>query len=153
MKQKLLVICGLNATGKSDLAVKIAKKFDGEIISADSRQVYKKMDIGTGKDVSGIFINKFSNTNFQIGYYEVKGIKIWLLDVVEPDYRFNVADYERCAKVAVEDIRKRGKLPIVCGGTGLYIKATVDGIETSEIKPDEKDMTKDLQLEKAMELF
>jgi len=116
-KNKLLIICGPTATGKTRLGVDLAKKFNGEIVSADSRQVYQGMDIGTGKDV-------------------VTGVKIWLLDLVKPDYRFNVADFKKQADVVLADICKRGKLPIVVGGTGFYIKALTEGIESIGVKPD-----------------
>jgi len=137
----ILVICGPTATGKTDLAIKLAKDFNGELVSADSRQVYKGMDIGTGKDVKN---SKFQIPNsksdqldkFRIGYYLVSGIKIWLLDIVKPDYRFTVADYVKCANLVITDIWQRKKLPIIVGGTGLYIKAMVDGIGTLGIPPD-----------------
>lgn len=116
---KLLIIGGPTATGKTKLGIYLAKKFSGEIVSADSRQVYRGMDIGTGKDL-----------------HNADGVKIWLLDIVEPDYRFNVADYKKCADSVIKDIWQRGKLPIVVGGTGLYIKALVEGIETMEVSPD-----------------
>lgn len=116
---KLLIIGGPTATGKTKLGIDLAKKFNGEIVSADSRQVYRGMDIGTGKDL-----------------HNADGVKIWLLDIVEPDYRFNVADYKKCADSVIKDIYQRGKLPIVVGGTGLYIKALVEGIETMEVPPD-----------------
>lgn len=111
---KLLIICGPTATGKTKLGIDLAKKFNGEIISADSRQVYQGMDIGTGKD----------------------DLKTWLVDVVKPDFRFNVADYKKCAEAAIEDILKRGKLPIIVGGTGFYIKAITEEIETIGVEPD-----------------
>ncbi len=117
MKKKLLIICGPTATGKTKLGVDLAKKFDGEIVSADSRQVYRGMDIITGKD-------------------KPEGIKIWLYDAAGPDQRFSVADYYELALKVVEDIWGRGKLPIVVGGTGFYIKALMEGIETMGIGPD-----------------
>lgn len=115
--KKLLVICGLTATGKTSLAIKLAKKFNGELVSADSRQVYKGMDIGTGKD-------------------HPKDAIIHLLDMVEPDEEFNVAKYYQLAWPVIKDIWKRGKLPILVGGTGFYIKAIIDGIESLGIEPD-----------------
>ena len=129
--QKVLIICGPTGVGKTSLGIRLAKKYNGEIVSADSRQVYKGMDIGTGKD-----LNQFSIFNFQfsikdkykIGYYEISGIKVWLYDVVDPDYKFNVADYLRCVESVIKDIWKRKKLPILAGGTGFYIKALVDGV-------------------------
>ncbi len=141
MMNKLLIICGPTATGKTKLGVELAKKMEGEIVSADSRQVYRGMDIGTGKDVSNFKfqISNFKsilNDKFQMGYYIVDGIRVWLLDIVEPDYRFNVADYKKCAEAAIENIFKRGKLPIVVGGTGFYIKAIIEGIGTMGVEPD-----------------
>jgi len=122
--KKLLVICGPTATGKTSLAIKLAKKFssrgrpafgwNGELISADSRQVYQGMDIGTGKD-------------------HPKTIKIHLIDVVKPNEEFSVAHYYRLAWKEIRRIWKKGKLPILVGGTGFYIRAVVDGIETSGI--------------------
>lgn len=111
---KLLVICGPTATGKTALGIRLAKKFNGEIVSADSRQVYIGMDIGTGKDFKGA----------------------WLLDVVKPNQPFSVAEYVKLAWQVIEDIWERGKLPIMVGGTGFYIKAIVDGIETMGVPPD-----------------
>lgn len=122
-KQKILVLCGPTATGKTALGIKFAKKYNGEIISADSRQVYKGMDIGTGKD-------------FQI--FKTNNVKVWLYDVVQPDYQFSVADYVKCANLAIDDIYKRGKLPIIVGGTGLYLKGLIDGIGTMGVPPDWK---------------
>lgn len=119
--EKLLVVCGPTATGKTQLGVELAKKFNGEIISADSRQVYKGMDIGTGKD-----LQLFDR------------IPVWMLDVVNPTKQFSVAQYYSLAIKVIGGIRKRGKLAIVVGGTGLYIKALVDGIETINIPPDKK---------------
>ena len=140
---KLLIICGPTATGKTDLAIRLAKKFGGEVISADSRQVYKGMNIGTGKDISNFkfqidFKFQISNFKFKVGYYQVDGIKIWLYDIVKPDYQFNVADYKECADLVTFDILNRGKLPILVGGTGLYIKAVVSGIETLGVPSDWK---------------
>lgn len=114
---KILVIVGPTAIGKTGLGIKLAHQFNGEIISADSRQVYKGMDIITGKDLSG-------------------EVKTWLLDVVTPDQKFSVADYCELAWKAIEDIWRRGKLPVVVGGTGFYIKALLEGIGTMGVKPD-----------------
>lgn len=116
---KLLIICGPTATGKTSLGIKLAKKFNGEIVSADSRQVYKGMDIATGKDIP-----KFDE------------IPVWMLDVVEPDQKFSVSDYYGLAWKVIDDVWKRGKLPIVVGGTGFYIKALLEGIGTMGIAPD-----------------
>jgi len=121
-RPKILVILGQTASGKSDLAVKLAKKFNGEVVSADSRQVYKGMDIGTGK----------------ITKKEMARIPHHMLDVASPKTRFDVARYQKMAHKKITDILKRGKLPIVCGGTGLYIKAIVENPSYSDIPPDLK---------------
>jgi tRNA dimethylallyltransferase len=148
--KKLLVICGATATGKTSLASALAKKFAGEIVSADSRQVYVGMDVGTGKDVQG---GKWHISDLEwgmgitegtekkqkaqkIGYWEVRGVPIWMLDVVKPNQEFSVAQYVELAWTVIKDIWGRGKLPIMVGGTGFYIKAVVDGIETLGVPPD-----------------
>lgn len=104
-KPKIIVIAGPTATGKSDLAVELAIKYNGEIISADSRQVYKGLDIGSAK----------------ISQEEMKGIPHHLLDIIDPMDIYSVADYQRDASIALNDILARKKLPIICGGTGFYI--------------------------------
>ncbi len=119
-KTKILVILGPTASGKSDLAVSLARRFNGEIISADSRQVYKGLDIGTGK----------------ITKKEMLGIKHYMLDIVGPKTIFNVVQFKKKATKAITDITKREKLPIICGGTGFYIQAIVDDISIPEVKPD-----------------
>jgi len=131
---KLLVIVGPNASGKSDLAVKLAKKFNGEVVSADSRQVYKGMDIGTGK----VPRDKLKIKNEKLKIYLHQGIPHYLLDVASPKRRFTVAQYQKKAIEAIGKIQKKGKLPILCGGTGFYIQAVVDGIGIPEVKPDWK---------------
>jgi len=118
MKDKLLVVCGPTATGKTKLASDLAKKFNGELISADSRQVYRGMDVTTGKDRPDV--------------------PVWLYDVVEPDEEFSVSKWVMLAKAAIADITKRNKLPIVVGGTGLYIKALLTPLDTIDIPPDER---------------
>ncbi len=139
MINKLLVICGPTAVGKTSTGIKLAKKFDGEIISADSRQVYKGMDIGTGKDIKkSSKFNVQSSKKHDIGNYKINSVSVWLLDMAEPDCQVTVADWLAGAKKVVAIIRKKNKLPIVVGGTGFYIKALVDGIETIGIPPDEE---------------
>ena len=146
-KGKALVLCGPTATGKTALGIKLAKKYNGEILSADSRQVYKGMNIGTGKDLplKAVFNKKLSLSSktgsdpakgLVIGFFDFNKIPVWLLDIVKPDYQFSVADYVKCANLVIEDIYKRGKLPIIIGGTGLYIKGLIDGIETMGVLPD-----------------
>ncbi len=146
---KILVICGPTATGKTELAVKIAKKFNGELISSDSRQIYKGMDIGTGKDIPKYsklktrFLTKLSDRlillsskYYRVGYYQIENIPLWLLDIVDPDQSFSAGEYQKLAWKVIEDIWKRGKIPILVGGTGLYIKTVVNGIETVGIPQD-----------------
>jgi tRNA dimethylallyltransferase len=135
MKPKILVVLGQTATGKSDLAVFLAKKFNGEIISADSRQVYKGLDIGSGK----------------ITEREMKGVPHYLLDVISPKKVFSVADFQKQADQKINDILKRNKLPIICGGTGFYIQAIVDGIVLPGIEANKK-LRKELEKKDLSEL-
>lgn len=135
-KPKLIVILGQTATGKSDLAVRLAKKFEGEVISADSRQVYKGLNIGTGK----------------ITKREMKGVPHYLLDVANPKKQFSVFFYKKLAEQAITDIYKRGKIPIICGGTGLYIDAVVNSVVLPEVEPNLK-LRKQLEKKSAQELF
>ncbi len=124
---KLLVILGPTASGKTKLAVKLAAKLSGEIVSADSRQVYKGMDIGTGKDLKDYFIRI---PNIKIPYH--------LIDIVSPKTEFNLAKYLKLATEAIADIQARGKLPILVGGTGLYLQAVVEGYNLGGLKSDKK---------------
>jgi tRNA dimethylallyltransferase len=149
--QKLLVICGPTSTGKTTLALKLAKEFNGELISADSRQVYKGMDIGTGKDLPKDAKIKYLWFN-RYGFYEVDGIKIWGYDLADPRHEFSVAQYIKFTERIIPDIIKRGKLPILVGGTGLYIKAVVDGIPTASI-PKNNLLRKNLEGTSVEELF
>lgn len=133
---KIIVVLGPTATGKSDLAVKLAKKFNGEIISADSRQVYRGMDIGTGK----------------ITKKEMLGIPHNILDVVSPNTRFSVAQWQRQTRKIITDILSRGKLPIICGGTGFYIQSIVNNLVLPEVPPN-KLLRKKLERKNVLELF
>jgi tRNA dimethylallyltransferase len=149
--KKLLVICGPTATGKTALAVKLAKKINGEIVSADSRQVYRGMDIGTGKNLpigSKIKYPWF----YKWGYYEIDGVKVWGYDLVDPKNDFSVAQYIKFADGIITDIQKRGRLPIITGGTGLYIKAIIDRIPTAIILRNEG-LRKNLSEKSATELY
>jgi tRNA dimethylallyltransferase len=117
---KVIVICGPTATGKSDFAVELAKRVNGEIISADSRQVYRGLDIGSGK----------------VTKREMKGVPHHLLDVANPKRVFSVAQYAKLADKAITAILKKGKVPIICGGTGFYIDAVVYDQGLPLVKPN-----------------
>lgn len=131
--KKLLVICGPTASGKTSLALHLAKVHKGELLSADSRQVYVGMDIGTGKD-------------------KPIGVPIWGYDITSPTEEFSVSQYLEAANSFVKNIWKRKKLPIVVGGTGLYIKGLTDGIPTSQVPPN-KILRAELENKSAKELF
>lgn len=119
-KQKVVVIGGPTASGKTDLSIRLAKKINGEIVSADSMQIYKEMNIGTAKPDED----------------ERQGIKHYMLDIINPDERYSVADYKRQAKIAIQEIINKGKTPIVVGGTGLYIDSLIYEIEYVDIQTD-----------------
>ncbi len=119
-KQKVIVIGGPTASGKTKLSIELAKKINGEIVSADSMQIYKEMNIGTAKPDSE----------------EMQGIKHYMLDIVSPDIRFSVAQYKTEAKQAIKEILNKGKVPIVIGGTGLYIETLIYEIEFPQIEID-----------------
>lgn len=121
MKPTVIVIGGPTASGKSNLAVELAKRINGEIISADSMQIYKDMNIGTAK----------------ITEAEMQGIKHYMLDIVSPEERYSVSTYKKEAERAIEEILVKGKVPIVVGGTGLYIESLIYGIEFQDEKIDE----------------
>ena len=147
MKKRILVIVGPTATGKSDLAVFLAKKLGGEIVSADSRQVYKGLDIGTGK-----VPRDPTRSTLHAGRFMYRGIPHHLLDIVNPKRVFTVSQYKKLGEKALQDIWWRGKLPIICGGTGFYIQALVDGIILPEVPPNKK-LRKQLEKKSVTELF
>ncbi len=149
--KKLIVILGPTASGKTKFSIKLAKKFNGEIVSADSRQVYKGMDIGAGK----------------VTKKEMRGIPHYLLDIASPKIRFTVLQYQKLALKAINKIHKKslpshqsakggsgsdGKIPFLVGGTGFYIQSVVDGIVIPKVKPDWKLRTK-LEKKNIKELF
>jgi len=132
---KLIVILGPTASGKTDLALKLAKKFGGEIVNADSRQVYRGMDVGTGK----IPVKAKRRYGLrQLTPIVSSGVAHWLIDVVDPDEEFSLADYKIMAVAAIRDILKRGKIPFLVGGTGLYIQAVVDNLIIPSVPPNKK---------------
>jgi len=122
-KFNLIVILGATATGKTNLAVKIADKYNGEIISADSRQIYKKLNIGTGKDYDEYIIND-------------KKIHYHLIDIIEPDIDYSVFQFQNDFKRAYNKIRSKNKIPILCGGTGLYIESILLDYPLNDIEPN-----------------
>ena len=119
---KVIVICGPSASGKTALSIELAKKINGEIVSADSMQIYKDMDIGTAKPTK----------------QEMGEIKHYLLDFVSPEDRYSVAQYKQDAKKAIKEIINKGKTPIIVGGTGLYVDSLIYEIEYNDIKLDEE---------------
>ena len=121
-KKKVVVICGPTASGKTALSIELAKQIDGEIVSCDSMQIYKDMNIGTAKPTKE----------------EMGGIKHYLLDYVSPTQRYSVADYKADAKKAIKEILHNGKIPIIVGGTGLYVDSLIYEIEYPNIEFDEE---------------
>lgn len=119
-KPKVIVICGPTASGKTGLSIELAKKINGEIVSCDSMQIYKDMTIGTAKPTQE----------------EMQGIPHYLIDFVSPDERYSVADFQKDAEKAIAEILKKGKVPIVVGGTGLYVDTLIYHIQYPEIKTD-----------------
>ena len=123
--QKMITILGPTASGKTSVAAALALRTGGEIISADSRQVYRRMDIGTGKDLADYTIG-----DVHIPYH--------LIDIAEPGTKYNLFQYQQNFHTAYNDIRSRGKLPILCGGTGLYIEAVLGGYSLSPVPQNQK---------------
>lgn len=135
---EMLVIVGPTASGKTTRGVACAKAFDGEIVSADSRQVYRGMDIGTGKDIE-----------------EYGDVPVHLVDIVPAGYKYNLYEYLRDANAAIEDIASRGHLPIVVGGTGMYAEALLNGLRLPEVPENTalRDRLKDKSLEELTEML
>lgn len=131
---RLLVITGPTASGKTSRAVDVAKKIDGEIISADSRQIYRGMDIGTGKDL-----------------IEYENIPYHLIDICSAGYKYNLYEYLRDFKHSYDNISQRGKFPILCGGTGLYVESVLNGLQLPEV-PENKDLRDSLKDKSLKEL-
>ena len=127
----LITILGPTASGKTSLAVALAADLNTEIISADSRQIYKRMDIGTGKDLEEY-------------KYEDKEIQYHLIDICEPGYKYNLYEYQRDFNVVFQDLRTRKKFPILCGGTGLYIETVLKGYSMPQV-PENKELRENLK--------
>lgn len=124
MQKNLLVVLGATATGKTGLAVHLAKEFDGEIISADSRQIYRGMDLGTGKDLEEYVVD-----GTPIPYH--------LIDIADAGYKYNVFEFQQDFVKAFEAIQKRQKMPVVCGGTGMYLEAVLKGYKLIAVPKDQ----------------
>lgn len=122
MKDKILVLAGPTAVGKTDLSIKLAKALNGQIVSTDSMQIYKYMDIGSAK----------------VTEEEMQGIKHHMIDIIEPSEKFSASDYKDRATKAIEDILSRNKLPILAGGTGLYINSVTCNMDFTEAESDEE---------------
>ncbi|MEI6587821.1 MAG: tRNA (adenosine(37)-N6)-dimethylallyltransferase MiaA [Candidatus Moraniibacteriota bacterium] len=135
-KSKIIVILGPTSSGKSSVAIKLARKFNGEIISADSRQIYRGMDVGTGKVTKA----------------EQALARHHMLDIISPKTNFSSAQFKKKAEKIIQDVLKRGNLPIICGGTGFWIKAIVSDVVYPEVKPDWK-LREKLGKKSAEELF
>ncbi|MBI4226301.1 hypothetical protein HY612_04275 [Candidatus Roizmanbacteria bacterium] len=154
---KIIVITGQTATGKTSLALDYAKKYNAELINCDSRQIYKHLDIITGKDLTDKKIHRVSRLgNFDIGYYQISdrtpeieeadvtsagktsGVKakIWLYDIINPDQYFSSFDYQQCALWVIKKILREGKTPIIVGGTAFYLKHLLYGVDTENIPPN-----------------
>jgi len=136
LNNKLIVILGPTASGKSNLAIKLAKEFRGQIVSADSRQIYKEMDIGTAK----------------VTKKEMQGIPHYLIDIVKPNQDFSLAQFKKKAIAQIKKIQKEDKLPFLVGGTGLYIQSIVDNLQMPEGKPNKK-LRKELENKTNQELY
>jgi tRNA dimethylallyltransferase len=135
-KQKVMVVAGPTSSGKSDFAVELAKKCNGEIISADSRQIYKGLDIGTGK----------------ITEEEMGGIPHHMLDIAHIGSDFSVVEYKKLAQPILLDILSHGKIPIICGGTGQYIDSLIYDIDLPEVEPNQA-LRDELEKKSASELY
>jgi tRNA dimethylallyltransferase len=122
MRKNLLILAGPTAVGKTDISIKISQKLGGEIISADSMQIYKYMDIGSAK----------------VTVDEMKGIPHHMIDIVDPDQSFNVSDFKKLAEQKIEDISSRNRLPMVVGGTGLYINSLISSYDFAEAGTDQE---------------
>ena len=127
--QRMITILGPTASGKTPLAAALAAEIGGEIISADSRQVYRRMDIGTGKDLADYQLSTL-NSQLSIPYH--------LIDIREPGTKYNLFEYQQDFFDVYEDIRSRGAVPILCGGTGLYIEAVLKGYHLSPVPQNQE---------------
>ena len=143
MLKTLLMIIGPTAVGKSDLAILLAKKYNGEIISADSRQVYRGLDLGTGK----VARDEESKEEFLS-----EGVVHHMVDVVDAVEQYNISDFQKQANKKLQEIWKKGKLPILCGGSPLYVVSVLEGWQFPKTKPNIK-LREELEKEKIEDLY
>lgn len=142
MKIKIIAVVGPTASGKTDVGVRLAQALDGEVICVDSRTVYKNMDIGTAKVRGSVADSRTVGMGLVIGdlfaprAVMVEGVPHWGIDLVQPDEAFTVADFVAYAKKKIADLSRRGKLPILVGGTGLYFRALLDGLTLTDVAAD-----------------
>ena len=134
MAKPLIVITGPTASGKTRRAVDVARRLEGEIVSADSRQIYRGMDLGTGKDIE-----------------EYGDVPVFMLDICDAGYRYNLFEYLRDAQSAIEGIRSRGHIPVVCGGTGLYVESLLKGLRLPPV-PENPSLRRELESKPLEEL-
>lgn len=134
MAKPLIVITGPTASGKTRRAVDVARRLGGEIVSADSRQIYRGMDLGTGKDIE-----------------EYGDVPVFMLDICDAGYRYNLFEYLRDAQSAIEEIRSRGHIPVVCGGTGLYVESLLKGLRLPPV-PENPSLRRELESKSLEEL-
>lgn len=156
-RNKIVVVVGPTASGKTQMGIDLAKRFDGEVISVDSRLVYKRMDVGTAKPEGewveapierGSITQLFGTRKT----FLVEGVPHWGIDLVEPDAEYSVADFKKYADEKIADILKRGKLPILVGGTGLWVRAVVDNLNLTETPPN-KELREKLEARHLDDLF
>ncbi len=157
---KIIVVTGQTATGKTAYALNKAEKENGEVVNFDSRQIYKKLDIITGKDIpkNSVFHTHLQQDPFSIGFYQPKtrtdlfrSVLIWLYDIVLPDEYFSSYNYVQCAIPIIKDILKRGKTPILVGGTYFYLYHLLYGLDTQRV-PEDKNLRDSLNQKKVPEL-
>ncbi|MFH1253081.1 MAG: tRNA (adenosine(37)-N6)-dimethylallyltransferase MiaA [Candidatus Uhrbacteria bacterium] len=152
MKSKIIVIVGPTASGKSDLSLKLAKKFNGEILCVDSRTVYRGMDVGTAKPFGGEEREGKGGKGREREVYLVEGVPHFGLDLINPDEEYNGALFKVYAEKVIADILSRGKLPILVGGTGLWLDMIIDNLESPEVEPDSV-LRSELEKKTCEELF
>lgn len=154
IKNKIIIIAGPTASGKTKLAIDLAKRINGEIINADSRSIYKEMDIGTGKPENQLTINKkqLTKETRQLTDYLVEDIPHHLFNIKNPDESFSVYEFKRLAEKKIKEIHSRNHIPIIVGGTGLYIDSLVYNYKLPKAKPN-KTLRKELERKTPENLF